>query len=263
MKNNNNYTVEASWLPRLRQLGLDDFEAFWRLPRDWVDEPNREGEGWSGVTRHTFASEGAGALSLYLKRQENFFMKKSLLRVLGITSLMQEERNFARLARAGVEAAPKLAFGVRRVGRNIQCLLALQALDDYISLDHLIQDWQTLPWTLAKKRQAAGALAQVVARLHEHHFEFSALYPKHIFFHRLWFRDEAAGAVPVRLIDLERVKWRWSRATCARNDLEKLNRYCAALPSTLRLAFYQAYRGIQTLGPSDKRFLRQLLAQGK
>ena len=41
--------------------GLDGFDAFWRLPEDWFEPPNRRRGGWSGVSRHRLSLPDGGS----------------------------------------------------------------------------------------------------------------------------------------------------------------------------------------------------------
>lgn len=259
----NSTSVQADVRAQLARLGMTDFDAWWQLPRTWFEEPNREGGGWSGVSRHEFPMPDGGTLAVFVKRQENYFMKRRLGRWLKITSLMRETRNLRRVAALGIGVAPELYFGTRRVGRDIQSVLVLQALDDYVALDTLVADWAVGLGSFAQQRRVARELGRVVARLHAARLCYNALYPKHIYVHRAWLAGTDTADSSIRFIDLERVKRSWSQAACLREDLEKLNRHCGHLPAGLRLAFYLAYRGITRLADEDKRILRELSARSR
>ena len=90
--------------------------------------------------------------------------------------------------------------------------------------------------------------------MHAYRYQHNCLYPKHIFA-RL--RDD--GAAEVRLIDLEKVKWRPARRYAMLRDLGTLYRHVEGWTATDQLRFFLAYRQERRLSNASKRILRKLL----
>ncbi|KAB7627349.1 lipopolysaccharide kinase InaA family protein [Alkalilimnicola sp. S0819] len=239
----------------LRASGLDRFAAFWELPRDWFEAPNRRGAGWSGVSRHVLSGE----MAIFLKRQQDYLVDRPLARLRGLTTFRAEWRNLRRLQLLGIPTAPLLYFGLRKEAGRWRALLVLRELDGYRSLEALMAAWREGELDRAQAARLADALAILLGRLHKARLCFNALYPKHIYVHAGWLAQGRGEEPALRLIDLERVRWRPTRRACVLEDIEKLNRHCEALPRGLRLRFFKAYRGVERLGGSDKRLLRALL----
>jgi len=261
-EDNPSLIVAPAFVERLRAAGVERFDDLWTLPRGWVDEPNRLGRGWSGVSRHELNAPDGSRIALYLKRQENYYLKW-FHRLLGITSLKREHGNLRRCETLGIPTAAAITFASRRVGGNQQAMLVVAALDDFISLDRVLpQRGEPEPAGVRATFRIAGAVAQAVARFHTRRLSYSSLYPKHVMIHRRWIDGETLPATetPVRFIDIERLKRRLSLGACLRADLEKLNRHVKTLRRSPRLRFWIEY--LRALGIDDpqRSLLRGLLA---
>lgn len=250
--------LNPAWTSHLSRLGLASFEAFWRLPQDWFETPNYKRGGWSGVSCHRLDVEDANPPRLFVKRQQNYYLKSFWHRLLGITSLKREFENLKICEREEIPVALPVYFGTRRTPEGRQSILALPALDDYQSLDLFMEKWRNMPRQhFQEKCRAARSSAALIAKLHAKGYAFNALYPKHIMLHKEWIASQKEGAEPARFIDLERLAQR-SRRKATLSDLEKLNRHTRTLPASLRLRFFMAYQGIAKLRAEDKALLRQI-----
>jgi hypothetical protein len=184
-----------------------NFDFWWNVAGEWVEEPNRRRSGWSGMMRA--ALDGR---TLYVKRQLNHRCR-TLTHPLGWPTASREWHYLNRLARLGVAAPVPVFHGVREGDDGVEAVVVTEELSGYADL----AAWQGLA---ADRRQVlADAVGRMLGRLHRAHLQHSSLYDKHVMA-----REHGTG-FDVALIDLEKMRPRLlARWGAARRDLDQLRR---------------------------------------
>jgi hypothetical protein len=176
----------------LDRHGLADFDALWDVPRDIIDEPGTLRDGWSGVVSLELEASG-----FYLKRQSNC-LTRSVHRPFGEPTLAREFRTINRYQSLGIPSLYAVFYGERKVKGEHRAILMTRALDGWVDLDALLQQWPTLN---AHQRlailQSCGQLARTLHSAGQVH---GCFYPRHVF---LRSRSDAYLA---QLIGLEKTR---------------------------------------------------------
>jgi len=227
------------WAATLAAAGLDQFQTWWALRLDEVETGNRRRGGWSAVCRHRLAPD----TGVFVKRQEDHVYRSARHPLRGRLTGEREFRILMRCQAAGVAVAQPVLFAAHDTGAHLRGVLVTRELAGYRALEDLTAEWQRCGWPDSHQRQRVlRAAASLVRRLHALHLEHNCLYPKHIMVHTGWLAGEdAAGAPPLALIDLEKCKWRLRRLDCARRDLDSLNRHGQGWSRTDRRRFVGYY----------------------
>lgn len=217
----------------LASQGLTDFDSWWQLSVAWLEPPNRERGGWSGVGRWQLPLDADNVCELYVKRQQNHLRRTALAPFSGVPTFMMEYRYLTFLRQHGIKVPEVVYFGSRQTAEGDQAVLVTVALSaDYQDFSQLCDAPQML---------ANGGLLEAVAKairqLHQTGVQHRALYPKHVFVAR---RDPD---VAVAFIDLEKARNmpfpRWQ----AWRDLKQ---FLARMPDwteDMQFHFYQVYTG--------------------
>jgi hypothetical protein len=85
-------------------------------------------------------------------------------------------------------------------------------------------------------------VASLLLEMHAHGIQHNCFFPKHIFT-----RINQDGSVDVRVIDLEKSRWRPLHVFCTIRDLYTLNHHSLCWSRSDRLWFLQQYLGIDRL----------------
>lgn len=213
-------------------LPLDTFEAWWHLPIAWLEPPNLERGGWSGVGRWEIAAGNANTCVVYVKRQQNHTRFSWRYPLSGEPTFMVECRMLATLKQHGVHVPELVFFGARDTSDGRQAVLVTKALDGF----HPFSE-DCSPDAMVANIPLLLAVSQAIQRLHQVGIQHRALYPKHIFIR------EHNGVFEVALIDLEKAKHMWFPAIQRFHDLKQFLRRVADWPEKLRYQFYQVYCG--------------------
>lgn len=243
------YTADG-WAEVLKVNGLRSFEDIWALDADWFEAPNQRRGGWSGVSRLELNNPGGGLLPVFLKRQQNHTYRSLLHPLRGEQTFVREMRNIHRYLRQGVPALEPLYFAQRTVGGDRQAIVITRELSGFVSLEELAA--KGLPRGRAR-RHLLHAVAEVLRKLHLHRLQHNCLYPKH-----LYVRPGGDGDFDVRLIDLEKTKWRPFRRLAMLRDLDTLNRRSRGWSRTDRLRFLLYYLDEQAVTSGVRRVWSQL-----
>ena len=131
-----------------------------------------------------------------------------------------------------------------------RAVLITKALDNYTSLDNL----DPTQLTKEKRYQLIRKLAKLTRKLHRSHYVHNCFYSKHVFV-----KLNKKGKWKIRLIDLEKLRWRFSSKLAMKRDLSSFNRH-ADHRWTLkdRLYFFKAYLQVEKLRAKDKKLWRKL-----
>lgn len=106
---------------------------------------------------------------------------------------------------------------------------------------------------LMVRMQMMQAVAKVMSVMHDHGIQHNCFFPKHVFT-----RLNTDGSVDVRVIDLEKSRWRPLRIFCTIRDLYTINHHSLCWSKTDRLRFFKAYLGIERLTPYAKWLWRHI-----
>lgn len=233
------FHARPGWAATLAAAGLDQFQAWWTLRLDEVEAGNRRRGGWSAVCRHCLTP----GTEVFVKRQEDHVYRSVRHPLRGRLTGEREFRILMRCQAAGIAVAEPVLFAAQDANGHQRGVLVTRELAGYRALEDLAADWQSHGWPGPRQRQRVlQAVAVLVRQLHALHLEHNCLYSKHIMVHTGWLAGEdAGGAPPVALIDLEKCKWRLRRLDCARRDLDSLNRHGHGWSRTDRRRFIGYY----------------------
>lgn len=204
------------------------FDRFWSLPRDWFDEPNRERGGWSGVTKAEIATR-KGNTKVFVKRQQSYHSRTWRHPFRGIPTFQKELENIQRLKKRNIPTLRPLYFS----RQQDKAILVTKALEGYTPLDQL----DPADYSHKQRRKLIRKLAKLTRKMHRSHYVHNCFYPKHVFV-----KLQRNGKWAIRLIDLEKLRWRFSSRLAMKRDLSSFNRHADTRWNTRdRLYFFKAY----------------------
>lgn len=183
-----------------------DFDYWWNVAGEWVEEPNRRRKGWSGMMR--VLSEGRVH---YVKRQLNHLCR-TWRHPFGWPTTSREWHYLKRLRELGIGAPSPVFHGVRRTPQGVEAVLVTEDLTGYADLT----GWRDLP--ADERGRMATVIGEMLGRLHGARLQHSCLYDKHVMVRRHGDSFEAA------LIDLEKMRPRLTTGLAAGRDLEQFRR---------------------------------------
>lgn len=229
--------VAPKWRETLSDQGLLDFEAWWEKTMPLLTEPNIGRGGWSKVySLNLTRQDGTGINRLIVKRQLNHTSRTILHPRRGIPTLAKELKNILSYQRVDIPTIEPVYYGQRSDQDGIRAILVTEYLEGFQSLVDLTSYWQGHGWPdRVEQRKIITAVARVVGLLHQHGLMHNCLYPKHLFL-RITDSD-----VEVRLIDLEKGKWRPFGNGRRIRDLETLFRYTREWQRTDVVRFLHQY----------------------
>lgn len=187
-------------------MAKDDFEFWWNVAGEWVEEPNRRRSGWSGMMRAVVDGR-----TLYVKRQLNH-QCRTLSHPFGWPTASREWHYLKRLNALGIGAPVPVFHAVRHTSEGVEAVLVTEELRGFADL---------AAWSGLDERarlQLAGAVGRQLGRLHRAGLQHSSLYDKHLMARRDGDRFDVA------LIDLEKMRPRLFARFAASRDLEQLRR---------------------------------------
>jgi hypothetical protein len=248
MKAKQIYGSEAA-RQKLLENGLVDFDSLWTLDAGWFEAPNQRRGGWSGVSRYQLKDGDR----VFIKRQQNHFFRSWRHFFRAIPTFTRELSRILGFELARIPALELVYFGQREFGDDIQSILVTRELAGFKPLDS--SAFMPLRKLAKPSRQALiEEAAAVVRHMHNYRYQHNCLYPKHIFV-----KFTERGTAEVRLIDLEKVKWRPAKRFAMLRDLGTLHRHAEGWTATDKLRFFLAYRQETRLSSSSKRVLRKIL----
>jgi hypothetical protein len=250
--------IHPEWRAALAANGLDGFDQLWPVAENaWFEAPNHARGGWSGVTRQALTLTGGSQAGIFVKRQENhaylswrhFFRPRP--------TLEREFRNCMKFQELGIPSMEPIFYGERRVDGKLRAILVTRELEGYKSLEHA--DFRPLSQVpVGERKRLIESLARIVHAMHQHRFQHTCLYPKHLFV-----RKNLDGSLDARFIDLEKTRRLPFRSLTVRRDLDSLQRHAKGWSRTDRLRFYLAYRNEKKLSPCSKRLLKSIIGKRK
>ena len=125
-------------------------------------------------------------------------------------------------ALAGVTVPEILFCGARKQGSEWQALLVTRALEGYESMFHWYKHGRRASISEENHRRLLRAIGKTLAQFHNHGWQHTCLYAKHIF---LTEDPRVDGLPAIALLDLEKGRKLPSTLRAARRDLEQLRRH--------------------------------------
>lgn len=228
--------------------GLDNFEALWALQAPWFEKPNRRRGGWSGVVRMELPTSAGIKQGYFLKRQENHTSPTLLHPRQGIPTFRREFRNLVLFRDAQIPSMEPVYYAERHHQGKWRAILLTRELVGYQALDGA--EYNDLSKshgrpsvvTRSQRQRIYKAVAKVLRQMHRHRIQHNCFYSHHILI------KEDKGSLEVRIIDLEKAKWRPFRILAVKRDLMTLSRRLPALGVKEKLRFFQYYRNESKLG---------------
>ncbi len=249
--------INERWQYILRHNGLSDFDALWQLDAPWFEAPNYRRDGWSGVSRYELTLPEGGTGIIFIKRQENHRARLWSHPIRGAPTFLREFRNIIHYHSRGIPTLEPVYFAMRKVGSDHRAILITEALTEFVSIEDRVQRWLKHGAPMRPIRLSIlAAVAGVLRNMHAHGIQQNCFLPKHVFT-----RVNADGSVDVRIIDLEKSRWRPSKTLCAIRDLYTLNYNSLCWSRSDRLWFYMQYLNIPCLTPYAKWLWRNIAAR--
>ncbi len=244
--------VFDGWQDFLQTNNLLDLEQFLELCGEVVDLNTR-----SVVHRLQIGDSGK---VFYLKIHKNYLRRDYTTGFKKVPVAQIELANMMHYARAGFDYLSPVAWGWRPSKEGGDGFLLLEELNDYLSL----QQWLEKPEAKQKalRKKISFAVADAVARIHEHGLAHVDLFSWHIFL-----KQEGEGFV-VQPLDLERseVKGSWPGSGLMLHlkqlrDLATLHLsvYWPLVSDSERLRFFLRYQGHQRLNQKDRKMIYKIL----
>ncbi len=227
----------------------------------WFEEPNQRRGGWSGVSRCELDHPDGGKCVIFLKRQENHRCRMLRHPLKGAPTFLREFRHIMHYQDCGVPTLEPVYFGMREVNGDHRAILVTAELTGYVSVEDHVQGWldNGAPSRMERLKVLA-AIARVLKKMHDHGIQHNCFFPKHIFI-----RQNEANAdtstdtvFDVRIIDLEKSRWRPLRVHCAIRDLYTLNHHSWCWSRSDRLWFFKSYLQIDRLTPYSRWLWRRI-----
>lgn len=249
--------IDERWRLILAHNGLSNFDALWKLKAEWFEEPNFRRGGWSGVSRYELSLPEGGSSAIFLKRQENHRARLWTHPVKGAPTFLREFRHISHYRESGVPTLVPVYFGMRKVGKDHRAILVTEELTGFVSMEDRVQSWlkEGAP-SRAVRLGMLAEIAKLLRTMHEHRIQHNCFFPKHVFA-----RINPDRSVDVRVIDLEKSRWRPSKTVCAIRDLYTLNYHSLCWSRSDRLWFFKAYLELTRLTPFAKWLWRTIASR--
>ena len=192
-----------------------------------------------------------------IKRQSNYRSRTLRHPLHGIPTFVKELENIRRYEQLKIPALKAVFCATRQTGGELQAILVTEFLGDYRSLFDLFEQWER---DGRPPRQQVDTLlttcAETISTLHRQGLEHRCLFPKHIFY-------SSSNETPVRLIDLEKTRWKpWSKERIVR-DLTALARRSRQLTNRDRVIFLRAYCDCKQLDSTAKQLWHRIAKRVK
>jgi len=247
--------INARWAGILAFNGLGDFDALWQLEAGWFEEPNKRRGGWSGVSRYVVNLPEGGTTAIFIKRQENHRARLWSHPIKGAPTFLREFEHIQYYRKHGVPTLEPVYFAMREVDGDARAILITEELTNYVSVEDCVHRWlrENSAPARQRRREIMLAVARVLRLMHDNGIQHGCFLPKHVFI-----RENPDASVDVKVIDLEKSRWRPFRYYCAKRDLYSFNYESLCWNLTDRVWFLRAYMGIPRLTPYAKWLWRRI-----
>lgn len=224
---------------------INTFEKIWALEVNWFEEPNKRGEGWSGVSYIELASDRAVKLQgIYLKKQSEYVRSTWRHPLKGEPTFVREYKMLRFLESSDVVTPDLVYFQCNRH----QSILMVAALTEYQAADEWFKDNRDV--AIKEKNKVISAIASAVRKMHKTGLQHRALYLKHLFIQPL---KSEESSYRVAIIDFEKSRLSYCIWFYRYIDLIKLWRRSSNFTIKQKLYFYKCYFEIEQLSFFDKR----------
>lgn len=231
------YIASERWQTVLTLNGLHDFDAIWKLEAPWLEPPSRRRGGWSGVSRCELSLPDGGVCTVFLKRQENYTAWMWAHPWRGAPTFLREFKGIMHYRACGIPTLEPVYFAVRAAGKDRRAILITEEMTGFVSGQHVVERWlQAGAPARVERRRTLCAVAALLRRMHAHGIQHRCFFPKHVFI-----GADSDGAAAVRVIDLEKSRWRPFKCLCALRDLYTLNYRSLCWSRSDRLWFLLSY----------------------
>ncbi len=240
------------WQTRLTDNHLGSFDAIWQLKTSWFEQPNRCRGGWSGVVNIDLTTRQDNT-SIFIKRQENHATKTVCHPLRGIPTLQREFCNILRMKKYNLPTVEPVFFAKRISHGKLQAILITKALTGYVPLSsNKLLPSGDLVRNIAHKRKLLMAIANTLRSLHHHHFQHNCCYPKHIFV------KPVGTSWDIRIIDLEKLKWRLCKKRAMFRDIYTLHKHAGHWLTQDQIALFKAYTQEKKLSTRSKTLIKSV-----
>ena len=164
----------SSWQTALQQQQLATFDQIWDFPIQWIDTPNQNRGGWSGVGCLELLLDEQ-PVTLFVKKQLNHTTRTWLHPLQGVPTFTKEYHTIRYLQGHGVVAPNVVFFAQRRTVEGQQAILITENLACYQPLDSLNKDTMSL----LQQRRLLSCISQTIRRMHQLGIQHRAIYAKH------------------------------------------------------------------------------------
>lgn len=250
--------IAKEWRQILAKQGLADFDTLWNLQLKPMDIPNEDRGGWSMVSLLALKLPDGHEKRLIIKRQQGHTSFTIRHPFRGISTFEKEFYNILRFKRLAIPTIEPVYYAQRRSPDGLQAVMITEYLEKYAPLNEFENTWKKYERPHSTERnEVITAVASLINKLHSKGLQHNCLYPKHLFI----LQEE--GKTDVRLIDLEKTRWRPFGKGRKVRDLETLYRRTMEWSRTDRLRFFKTYCGIESLDVNVGRLCRQILRRNK
>lgn len=233
------------WQSALESQQFATFEQIWVAPIQWIDEPNRNRGGWSGVGCMQFAKQ-AQTVSVYIKKQQNHVSRSLWHPVRGEPTFAKEFKFMRYLTQHGVMTPQVVFFAQRALHAGQQAILITENLEGFNALDQINRHGLSL----TSQRKLIAKVAQAIRQMHRLGIQHRALYAKHIFV------KPVDNSFAVAFIDFEKSRRMLIPSVQAISDLITLNYRTSGWSVSHRLYFFKQYYSIARLQGIYKMLVR-------
>ena len=239
-----NLYCNPNWQDALQKKQFLTFDQIWNYPIDWIDTPNQNRGGWSGVGCLDVVLENK-PVTIFVKKQQNHTSRSLLHPIKGVPTFAREFEAIRHLKLNGVMTPEVVFFAQRSVKEGEQAILVTEILWGYQSLDEIVVH-RRKSMTLLQQRALLSCIAKAVKRMHELGIQHRALYSKHIFV------KPHGQSFEIALIDLEKSRNMVFSKVQSINDLITLNYRTCGWSASSRLYFFKSYLATSHLSTLDK-----------
>lgn len=242
--------IAAKHAQLLKNNQLDTFQKLWDYKVTWLEAPNENRGGWSGVARVELPQSEA-PMALFIKKQQNHISRTLRHPVKGEPTFAKEFRNICYLQAHGIKVPEVVFFGQRQSNVGWQAILITENLTGYQPLDEINLD----EMSLQQKRILLASVAKTVRKVHDVGMQHRALYLKHLFV------KKNAGGFEVAVIDLEKARKIRLPLLQALADLTTLNYRSTGWTASNRLYFFKQYLSQKRIDWLGKCLARRIVGQ--
>ncbi len=241
--------IAEKWQDILVFNNLDTSQKIWALKAEWFEEPNYRRGGWSGVSRIELKLPEGGSMFFYLKRQEDHVSRSLRHPIKGISTFLREFNNIEAFNRHSIPSLEVLFFEAWEENGHQRAVILTKELEGYYPLSSdQFQPGGEFVATLVQRGKLFSKLAWLMQKMHANNFQHNCFYLKHIFAKPM---DD--GELELAVIDLEKVKQRFSKKQAVFRDLYTLNRHAKNWALKDKVRFYQDYQNERKLSPQSKK----------